>query len=61
MSQEAVAAWKNTIIPHPVSTYTLKGILNIAQNVLIIHMICFLTKRTHSKKNVSKGKKVPVC
>jgi hypothetical protein len=31
MSQEAVAAWKDKIIPHPISTYTLKGILNIDQ------------------------------
>jgi hypothetical protein len=29
MSQAAVAAWKDKIIPHPMSTYTLKGILNV--------------------------------
>jgi len=34
MSQDAAAAWKETIIPHPMSTmstYILKGILNVDQ------------------------------
>jgi hypothetical protein len=64
MSQAAVATWKDKIIPHPMSTmstYTLKGILNIDQYELFYSHDMLPDKANTLKKNVSKGMKVPVC
>jgi hypothetical protein len=51
MSQAAVAAWKDTTMPHQMSTYTLKGILNIDQYGLF-----YSHDMLHNKANTFKGK-----
>lgn len=51
MSQAAVAAWKDTTMPHQMSMYTQKGILNIDQYGLF-----YSHDMLHNKANTFKGK-----